>query len=211
MPRVTNPNNLYSDTATGKMSPRSRARSPACYVPNRGSNTVSVIDPATMQVVDTFNVGHQPAARRAVVGPEDALGHEQRRGHAPTARSRRSTRTRASPAPSITVDDPYNMYFTPDGKSAIVVAEARKRLDFLDPHTMQLQGSLDVPDCAGVNHADFSIDGKFAIFTCEFQGSLVKIDIAEPDGGGLPHAEPGRDAAGHPRRRPTATRSTSPR
>ena len=80
------------------------------------------------------------------------------------------------------VDDPYNMYFTPDGKSAIVVAEARKRLDFYDPNTWQLQGSIDVPDCAGINHADFSIDGKFAIFTCEFQGSLVKIDIDEPHG-----------------------------
>jgi DNA-binding beta-propeller fold protein YncE len=68
------------------------------------------------------------------------------------------------------------MYFTPDGKSAIVVAEALKRLDFRDPHTMALQGSLPVPGCAGVNHADFAIDGRFAIFTCEFQGSLVKVD-----------------------------------
>ena len=143
-----------------------------------------------MQVVDTFDVGLNPQHVVPVVGPEDAVGHQQRRGHAPTARSRRSTRRPASPAPSIAVDDPYNMYFTPDGKSAIVVAEARKRLDFLDPHTMQLQSSLDVPDCAGVNHADFSIDGKFAIFTCEFQGSLVKIDIVNQLGRRLPHAEP---------------------
>jgi DNA-binding beta-propeller fold protein YncE len=75
------------------------------------------------------------------------------------------------------VDDPYNMYATPDGKSAIVVAEARKRLDFRDPRTMALQYSIDVPGCPGVNHADFSIDGRFAIFTCEFSGTLVKIDL----------------------------------
>jgi DNA-binding beta-propeller fold protein YncE len=81
------------------------------------------------------------------------------------------------PGQSVVVDDPYNMYFTPDGKSAINVAEARKRLDFLDPHTMALQGSLDVPGCAGINHADFTIDGRYVIFTCEFQGSLVKIDV----------------------------------
>ena len=43
------------------------------------------------------------------------------------------------PGQPIAVDDPYNMYFTPDGSSAIVVAEARKRLDFRDPHTMALQ------------------------------------------------------------------------
>jgi len=78
---------------------------------------------------------------------------------------------------SIAVDDPYNMYFTADGKSAIVVAEARKRLDFRDPHTMQLQQSLDVPECDGINHADFSIDGTYAIFSCEFGGKLAKIDM----------------------------------
>ncbi|MGH2397815.1 MAG: YncE family protein, partial [bacterium] len=71
----------------------------------------------------------------------------------------------------------YNMYFTPDGRSAIVVAEALKRLDFRDPQTMALQSSLPVPGCAGINHGDFSIDGRFAIFTCEYQGSLVKIDL----------------------------------
>jgi DNA-binding beta-propeller fold protein YncE len=77
------------------------------------------------------------------------------------------------------VDDPYNMYATPDGKSAIVVAEARKRLDFRDPQTMAMQYSIDVPGCPGVNHADFSIDGRYAIFTCEFSGTLVKIDMVK--------------------------------
>ncbi len=81
------------------------------------------------------------------------------------------------PGKAIMVDDPYNMYATPDGKSAIVVAEARKRLDFRDPKTMALQYSIDVPGCPGVNHADFSIDHTYAIFTCEFSGSVVKIDL----------------------------------
>ena len=66
------------------------------------------------------------------------------------------------PGKAMPVDDPYNMYFSPDGKSAIVVAEARKRLDFRDPQTMALQYSIDVPGCGGINHADFSIDGRFA-------------------------------------------------
>src|SRR5690606_19562354 len=68
---------------------------------------------------------------------------------------------------------------TPDGKSLIVVAEARKRLDFRDPKTMAPQYSIDVPGCAGINHADFSIDGRYAIFTCEFGASLAKIDVAD--------------------------------
>ena len=74
------------------------------------------------------------------------------------------------------MDDPYNMYFSPDGRFAIVVAEALKRLDFRDPHTFALRGSVSVPKCAGVNHADFSIDGRYLIATCEFAGALVKVD-----------------------------------
>jgi DNA-binding beta-propeller fold protein YncE len=81
------------------------------------------------------------------------------------------------PGKSIPVDDPYNMYFTPDGRFAVIVAEARKRLDFRDAQTMKMQGSLPVPDCGGVNHADFSIDGRYAIFTCEFTGRLAKVDM----------------------------------
>jgi len=84
------------------------------------------------------------------------------------------------PGPPVDVDNPYNLYFTPDGRSAIVVAEARRRLDFRDPHTMALQNSLLMPGCPGINHGDFSIDGRFAIFTCEFKkGTLAKIDFVD--------------------------------
>jgi DNA-binding beta-propeller fold protein YncE len=72
------------------------------------------------------------------------------------------------------------MYFSPNGKSAIVVAEGFKRLEFRDPKTMALKSVLPVPRCRGINHADFSIDGRYAIFTCEFGGSLVKIDTEMP-------------------------------
>jgi YVTN family beta-propeller protein len=83
------------------------------------------------------------------------------------------------PGKAIAVDDPYNMYFSPDGKSAIVVAEALKRLDLRDPQTYEMQASIATPQCAGINHADFAIDGKFAIFTCEFQKGLVKVDLVD--------------------------------
>ena len=33
---------------------------------------------------------------------------------------------------TIPMEDPYNMYYTPDGKYAIVVAERKQRLDFRD-------------------------------------------------------------------------------
>jgi DNA-binding beta-propeller fold protein YncE len=42
---------------------------------------------------------------------------------------------------------------------------------------MALQGTLKIPGCSGLNHADFAPDGSFAIFTCEFNARLVKIDV----------------------------------
>ena len=79
---------------------------------------------------------------------------------------------------TIRVEDPYNMYYTPDGKYAIVVAERKERLDFVNPQTMKLEHALSVP-CRGVDHMDFSADGRYLIASCEFSGSVVKVDVAK--------------------------------
>jgi YVTN family beta-propeller protein len=86
-------------------------------------------------------------------------------------------RTGLVSGPNIPVADPYNLYFTPDGRSAIVVAENLRRLVFRDPHTFALQGSVNLA-CKGVDHMDFSADGSYLIASCEYSGSLVKIDVA---------------------------------
>ncbi|MFI5046107.1 MAG: hypothetical protein ACHQIG_03510 [Acidimicrobiia bacterium] len=176
MPPVTNPGNLYSETGPKNMSAAVQGALSRVYVPNRSDNTVSVIDPATMQVVDTFGVGINPQHIVPSWDLKTLYSTDTAEGRTDGTLTTIDPLT-AKPGKQYPVDDPYNMYFTPDGKAGIVVAEARKRLDFYDPHTWQLQNSLSVPDCSGINHADFSIDGKFALFTCEFQGSLVKIDI----------------------------------
>lgn len=75
--------------------------------------------------------------------------------------------------------DPYNMYYTPDGQYALVVAEADKSLDFYDPHTWQKIHALPVPDCAGVDHMDFTADGRFGLASCEFIGRMLAFDVAE--------------------------------
>jgi DNA-binding beta-propeller fold protein YncE len=75
------------------------------------------------------------------------------------------------------VDDPYNLYFTPDGRYAIVVAERLHRLDFRFAHTMKLHRSLHVP-CSGVDHMDFSADGRYLLASCEFSGKMLKVDVA---------------------------------
>jgi DNA-binding beta-propeller fold protein YncE len=77
---------------------------------------------------------------------------------------------------TLKIDDPYNLYFTPDGKAAIVVAERLRRLDFRNPQTMEIIEKVSVP-CRGVDHIDFSLDGKYLIATCEFSGELIKVDV----------------------------------
>jgi YVTN family beta-propeller protein len=176
MPGVPDPSNLYSEIKTDNFADATKGALTRVYVPNRADNTVSVIDPSTMQVVDSFKVGLNP---QHVVPSWDLSTlwvTNNAEGTTDGTLTPIDPKT-GKPGQSVVVDDPYNMYFTPDGKYAINVAEARKRLDFLDPHTMHLVSSLDVPGCAGINHADFTIDGRFVLFTCEFGGAVAKIDV----------------------------------
>jgi YVTN family beta-propeller protein len=176
MPPVTDPANLYSETGPDRLSPAVANALRRVYVPNLKSNDVYVIDPATLKVVDRFRVGVNPQHVVPSYDLKTLWVTNNAEGRTDGSLTPIDPAT-GKPGKAIPVDDPYNMYFTPDGRSAVVVAEALKRLDFRDPHTMALQSSLAVPECAGINHADFSIDGRFVIFTCEFQSSLAKIDL----------------------------------
>ncbi|KAB8122344.1 YncE family protein [Komagataeibacter medellinensis] len=193
MPPVVDPHNIYSETGANHLNPEV-AKDPArIYVPNLRSNNVYVIDPQTYTVIARFKVGKSP---QHVVPSWDLRTlwvTNNAEGTTDGSLTPINPRT-TQPMASVAVDDPYNMYFTPDGRSAITVAEARQRLDFRDPHTMDMQGSVSVPQCKGVNHADFSIDGRYAIFTCEFGGYLAKVDTVNRkvmgylklSGGGMP-------------------------
>ena len=176
MPPVTNPLNLYSEAVAGKVSPAIANDLPRVYVPHVQSNDVYVIDPVTFKVVDKFKVGINPQHIVPSWDLKTLWVTNNAEGRPDGSLTPIDPKT-GKPGKAIAVDDPYNMYFSPDGKSAIVVAEAFKRLDFRDPVSMKLQYSIAVPDCGGINHADFSIDGKFAIFTCEFSRGLAKIDM----------------------------------
>jgi YVTN family beta-propeller protein len=176
MPPVLDSDNLYSETKTDQFIPAVKDDLERVYVPNLRSNDVSVIDPKTLKVVDRFKVGRSP---QHIVPSWDLhtlwVANNAERGNDGSL-TPIDPRT-GKPGKAVPVDDPYNLYFSPDGQSAIVVAEAKHRLDFRDPKTLKLQYSIDVPQCGGINHGDFSIDGRYAIFTCEFQGSVAKIDL----------------------------------
>jgi len=175
MPPVSDSRNLYSETGPDKLSPAVANVPTRVYVPNVKSHEVHVIDPVTLKVIDRFKVGRNP---QHVVPSWDLTTlwvTNNAEGRTDGTLTPIDPVT-GKPGKEVVVDDPYNMYFTPDGKSAVIVAEAMKRLDFRDPKTMALQASMSAPKCGGINHGDYSIDGRYLIMTCEYAGRLVKID-----------------------------------
>jgi YVTN family beta-propeller protein len=165
------PHDVYAFDGANRLSGAARLAKPLIYVPNSQSDTVDVIDPQTYKVVDHFAVGGLP---QHVVPAWDlrTLYVTNDTGNSLTPIDPLTGKPRAP----IAVADPYNMYFTPDGRYAIVVAERLHRLDFRDAHTFQLHHSLTVP-CAGVDHMDFTADGRFLLASCEFSNQLIVVDV----------------------------------
>ncbi|MDQ1663114.1 MAG: hypothetical protein QOJ68_3094 [Blastococcus sp.] len=171
MPPVTDANNVYAGAGADMLSPAAAAAKPLVYVPHN-SGSVWVIDPKTFKVVRTFPAGLEvqhvvPSWDMKTLYATDDIGN---------------TITPINPltgmnGPRIPVVDPYNMYFTPSGSAAISVAENRRSLVFYDPHTWKEQGRLHIPACAGIDHADYTPDGRTAVFSCEFAGRVAVVDM----------------------------------
>ena len=174
MPRPAQPPapvNVYAHIRPGMINPKWRGDPVRVYVPDSLSNTVTVINPQTYKVIGKFPVGAQPnhvtpSWDGSVLFVNDTAGNSLVPVNPATGR----------PGAPVPVADPYNLYFTPDGRDALVMAEAFNRIDFRDPHTMRLRFSMRVP-CAGVNHMDFTADGRFAVASCEFSAQLLYINM----------------------------------
>jgi YVTN family beta-propeller protein len=172
MPPVTDPKNIYAAAGANMLSPAAKAARPLVYVPNSDSNTLDEVDPSSFRVVRRFAVGTLP---QHVVPSWDmkTLYVTNDEGNSLTAINPVTGLVERT----IPVEDPYNMYFTPNGRYAIVVAERLHRLEFYTPHSFRLVHSLDVPQCAGVDHMDFSANGLYLIASCEFSGRLIKVGV----------------------------------
>ena len=173
VPPLVSRTNVYAADAAGLLSRVVRHDPALVYVPNSLSGTVDVISQRTLRIVRSFPVATRP---QHVVPSYDlkTLYVVSDLGNSLQPIDPRVGRPCGQPIP---VADPYNMYFTPDGCYAITVAELLKRLDFRDPHTMALRFSLPVRTCRGVDHADFSADGRYMYVSCEYLGAMIKIDL----------------------------------
>jgi YVTN family beta-propeller protein len=168
---LTRGTDIYS-AMTGGFSKRVAHVPTRVYVPNNGSNSVSVIDPRTYRVVRTFRVG---------VGPQHITPSWDLR-HLYVGNTYSNTLTEIDPRSGRAVHttpvmDPYNLYFTPDGSLAIDVAERLQTLYLYDPQSWKRVGAIRIP-FAGVDHLDFSANGRYLLVSAEFSGTVAKVNIA---------------------------------
>src|SRR5262249_39264837 len=180
------PTNIYRAILPGRFSPAVRGVPARVYVPNSESGTVTEINPATFQIIRTFPTG----AYDQHITP----GWNLRWLYVNNTTS--NTLTVLNPRTgrkvrTIPVTDPYNLYFTPDGTKAIVVAESLQRVDFRNPHTFRLIKSVHIPS-AGPDHLDFTANGNAFLISCEFAGAVYRVNAhtmrvtGRIDVGGLP-------------------------
>ncbi|MFL5826431.1 MAG: YncE family protein [Thermoleophilaceae bacterium] len=163
---------VYAAERPNRLLGAARHALPRVYVPNSDSNTVDVISQKSGRVIDHFTTGQNP---QHVTPSWDlrTLWVLNDQGNSVTPIDPRT----GHPGRNVPVADPYNMYFTADGRYAVVVAERLKRLDFRDAQTMRMHRAVPVPMCKGVDHMDFTADGRKALVSCEFSGRMIVVDL----------------------------------
>ncbi len=174
IPAPLDARNVYAadSAAASALSPVVRGEPARVYVPNSMADSVEVISQRTGHIIDHFSVGKLP---QHITPSWDlrTLWVTNDQGNSLTPIDPRTGHV-GRPVPVL---DPYNLYFTPDGTRAIVVAEAHKQLDFRSPHTMRLRHTLATPQCAGIDHMDYTADGRLALVSCEFAGRMIVVDL----------------------------------
>ncbi|MDX6198301.1 MAG: hypothetical protein QOJ79_1452 [Actinomycetota bacterium] len=171
IPPLIDPHDIYAADRPGLLAPEARLARSLVYVPDSDDQTVTVIDQRTRQVVQVVHTGRLP---QHITPSYDlkTLYVDNDLGNSLTTINPRT----GALGPTIAVQDPYNLYFTADGRFAVVVAEARRRLDFYDAKTFRLVDRLSLP-CKGIDHLDYSTDGTHALVSCEFASKMVYVDM----------------------------------
>jgi YVTN family beta-propeller protein len=167
--------NVYAGAGPGRISPALAGDRPLIYVPNSQSDDVTVIDPATYQIVDHFRGGGEP---QHIVPAPDLRTLYITSDRLPGGGIIPIDPVTGKPGEFVPVQDVYNLYFTPDGQQAMVVAEYYKRIDYYDLASWTRLRTVEHPTCAGINHMDYSADLSLALVSCEFANRMIVIDAA---------------------------------
>jgi YVTN family beta-propeller protein len=172
---------VYAATVSGELDPRVAGVPERVYVPNEESDDVTVIDPATFEVVGRFAVGDAPEH----VNPGWDLENLY------VANMNGGTLTVVDPMTSEPIDTielplfPYALYYTLDGEKAMVVTDyisvddiEDNGVTFFDPDTWEVLAFVEVP-WTGADDADLSADGRYLAISAEYSGYLAFIDTQE--------------------------------
>ncbi|CNF09043.1 YVTN family beta-propeller repeat protein [Mycobacterium tuberculosis] len=160
---------VYAATGPGMIAPNARGMPPRIYVAN--GRVVDVVDPATARVTGRFPVG--ASASRVVPSWDLRRLWATDRAHGLLVPIGPRSGHRGRP---VEVAGAAGLYFTPDGRDALVPASRPRRIDVRDPRTMRLRASVPMPCSAG--HADFSAGGASLVATCTAAGALARVDLA---------------------------------
>lgn len=172
---------VYAGTVSGELDPRVAGVPERVYVPNEESDDVTVIDPATFEVIDRFPVGDAPEHVNPDWGLESLWVSNMNGGFL----------TEIDPMTSKPIGEvdlpiyPYALYYTLDGEKVMVVtnyiaqeAVADNGVHFYDPDTWELLAYVNVP-WPGADDADLTADGRYLAISAEYSGYLVFIDTEE--------------------------------
>ncbi len=189
MPPVID-NDVYSQDRAGMLAPQVRHDPAYLYVPDSQGSTVTVIDPRTRRVVRVIPTGYLsqhvvPSYDLRTLYTNSSVADEL-----VAINPRTGLRGGTVPMPR-----PYNLYFTPDGRTAVVMIEQHDTIRFADARTFHTIKDLKYPGCRGPNHADFSGNGRFFVVTCEFSGELLEISTLGHRVRGVIHLDPAPTAA----------------
>ncbi len=172
---------MYAGTVSGELDPRVADVPERVYVPNEESDDVTVIDPATFEVIDRFPVGDAPEHVNPDWGLESLWVSNMNGGFL----------TEIDPMTSKPIGEvdlpiyPYALYYTLDGEKVMVItnyiaqeAVGDNGVHFYDPDTWELLAYVNVP-WPGADDADLTADGRYLAISAEYSGYLVFIDTEE--------------------------------
>ncbi len=163
------PRDVYAATRAGMFTAVTRRLPQRVYVPDTSAGRVEVIDAATRQVLRRIPAGRMP---QQVVPSWDlkTLWVTEAGGlMAIDARSGATGRT-------VSVDDPSDLYFSADGRQALVPLAHRGRIEVRAPHTLRSRSTISVP-CKGLTRGDFSASGATLVIGCRTSARLERVDV----------------------------------
>ena len=131
-PTAAKPVNVYGDTTVGHLRPDVAGDKAYVYVPSNDAGTVTEIDQSTMKVVTTFHVGK--LVQHVVPSYDLSVLYANASGSNTLVPIDPATGQAGKP---IRVEAPYNLYFTPDGQHAVVMAERQKPHRLLRPQDVE--------------------------------------------------------------------------